>query len=213
MGVGVLVVLGVVAFLVFGGKDAAPSVSSSPVSGFLFADVKIEAVTTAPGADQKKATKTAAPIATLVTNQLNTLYGGGFLNTANWQQGKYDSALVVFDDGALNEAQQQLDVLTAGTAAGSTYSSITFAADGSTPNHAQLKVQVLLDKTNKPVSAVGIVKFSATAAGKDGSTVILDSQGQFIFRDIGGTWKIVSFNVKRNDQQATPTSPSGSASP
>jgi uncharacterized protein YhfF len=214
--VGVLVVLGVVAIFVFGGKDtAAPSVSTSPVSGFQFADVKTEPVTTVAGADQKKATKAAVPVATLVTQQLNTLYGEGFLNPANWQQNKYDAALVVFDDGALTEAQQQLDILTAGTTAGSTYSSITFSATGSDPNQAQLRVQVLLDKANRPVSAVGVVKFSATATGKDGSTVVLKSQGQYIFHEVGGTWKVVSFNVSRDDQQATatPTSTTGSASP
>ena len=212
---GVLVVLGAVAFFVFRGKDTGTAaVSTSPVAGFQFVDVKSEPIATTAGADQKKTTKAALPIASLVTQQLNTLYGQGFLNPADWQQNKYDSALVVFDDGALTEAQQQLDVLTAGTTAGSTYSSITFVKTGSGSNQASLKVQVLLDKANRPVSAVGIVKFSATAKGKDGSTVILKSQGQYIFRDIGGTWKVVSFNVTRDDQQVTTTTtPTGSATP
>jgi hypothetical protein len=216
VGVGVLVVLGLVAVLVFRGKsNPGAQVSSSPSAGFQFVNVKVDPLATAAGADQKKTTRAATPIASLVTQQLNTLYGQGFLNPADWQQGKYDTALVVFDPGALTAAQKQLGELTAGTAAGSTYSSIAFVTTGSQPDQADLKVEVLLDKSNKPVSAVGIVKFTATAKGKDGSTVTLKSQGQYIFRDVGGTWKIVSFNVTRDDQQvtATPTTPTGSASP
>ena len=213
MGIGVLAVAGVVVYLVFGPKKGSTgdtvAVSGSPVAGFQFQEAKASAVSTSQHTDQKKANTAIRPVATQVTQQLNTLYGQAFVNPANWQKGTYDPALVVFEPtgGAQAEAQQQLDALTAGASAGSTYSSIT-------DPRGTLAIKVLIDNLLKPDSAVGIVQFTATANGKDGSSTTIQSMGQYIFRNVGGTWKIVSFNVKRNDQPtSTPVTGSGSATP
>jgi hypothetical protein len=210
-GVAILVVLGVVGYLVFGRSKGDTDNQGVQISasgaGFQFRDAKAFGISVDPKADRKKANAAAVPIAQDVAGALNTLYGEGFLDPANTQKGTYDNALAVFDAGSLSEAQSQVDVLTAGASAGSTFDSI---GDGT----GHLKVQVLLDKSYRPQSAVGIVTFTATAKGKDGSTIAMRSQGQFIFRDVEGTWKIVSFNVTRNDQSGTSTATSsGSASP
>jgi hypothetical protein len=209
--VAILVVLGVVGYLVFGRSKGATENPGSSISAsgalFQFRDAKAFGISVDPKADRKKANEAAVPIATKVEGALNTLYGEGFLDPANTQKGTYDNALAVFDTGALTQARAKVDVLTAGATAGSTFDSI-----GGATGH--LKVQVLLDKSYRPQSAVGIATFSATANGKDGSTITLQSQGQFIFQDVQGTWKIVSFNVTRNDQSgAAVATNSGSASP
>ena len=203
IGIGVALALAVGGFFVFRGKStpasdgASVSGSQSP-TGFAFSSAKSTGISATAGADQKKVNRVALPVAAQVTSQLNTLFGEGYVNEANWKAGKYDTALAVFDTQATTAAQQQIDVLTAGTNAGATYSKIE-AADN------QLNIQVLVDKHNVPVSAVALFKFSANATAKDGSIVTLQSKGQFIFSNVGGTWKIVSFNVTRNDVAASPS--------
>jgi hypothetical protein len=202
IGVGVVLALAIGAFFIFRGKAKSTdgsTISQTPsASGFQFTTAKATGISTTAGADQKKINRVAVPVAGQVTAQLNTLFGEGFINETNWKAGKYDTALVVFDTQAATAAQQQIDVLTAGSSAGATYTSIK-AGD------SQLNVQVLVDKHNTAVSAVGVFTFTATATAKDGSTAELKSKGQFIFANVGGTWKIVSFNVTRNDAQATAT--------
>ena len=210
IGVGVAVALAIGAFFIFGkssgSTDGSNVTGSVSPSGFAFAAAKSTGISAAAGADQKKVNKTAAPVAVEVTSQLNTLFGEGFVNETNWKAGKYDTALTVFDAPALTAAQQQIEVLTAGASAGATYSAIV-AGDN------QLNIQVLVDKRNSAISAVAVFKFAALATAKDGSSVMLQSKGQFIFANVGGTWKIVSFNVTRDDAAASPTAAPTSGSP
>jgi hypothetical protein len=210
-GVAILVVLGVVGYFVFGRNTGGTADSPSPVSvpavaGFRF-DSTTLTLTVDPKGDKKKAKTAAEPVAKQVATGLNTLFGKGFVDPTSWQTGTYDEALAIFDTGAQAEARKQLDVLTAGSAAGTTFDSISDAT-------GKLKIDVLVDANERPQSASGAATFTATATGKDGSTTTIRSQGQFIFRSVKGSWKIVSFNVTRNDEggAGTPTG-SGSATP
>ena len=45
---------------------------------------------------------------------------------------------------------------------------------------------------------VSVVRFTAIATGTE--DVVLRSTGQFLFERVGGAWKIVSFDVTRNDR-------------
>jgi hypothetical protein len=209
-GVGAAVVVGVVLFLVFHKSDGneGVAVSGAPsVTGFEFNEAKAVALLTNTKSDQKKANNAIQPVATEVVKQLNSLYGEAFLNPTNWQGNSYDTALTAFDDGggAKARAEQQLGVLTAGTAAVTTYSSIV-------KGESRLTIQVLVDNLLKPASAIGNAWFTATAQGKDGSLTTIRSKGEYIFRNVGGTWMIVSFNVTRTDQPASAT-PTTSVSP
>ncbi len=204
-GVAALVVVGVVLFLVFNkdDTDGSVTVSQSPsATGFQFDEAKALALITNTKTDQKKANNAIQPVASHVAEQMNTLYGEGFLNPGNWQADTYDNALAVFDDGsgARSKAEEKLEVLTAGADAGTTYSSIV-------KGDSKLLIQVLVDSAMKPASAIGTAWFTATAQGKDGSLTTIRSKAQYIFRDVAGTWMIVSFNVTRSDHPgaATPT--------
>jgi ketosteroid isomerase-like protein len=212
IGVAVVVVAGViVAFALTRNKSSSPGTvsGSSSYGGFQFSDVKYDPVTTVVGADQKKANNAAKQASVQVTSQLNTLYGEGFLDPANWQKGSYASALAVFDAHAAAQAQQQIDTLTAGTAAGASFTTIT-------PQGSKLHIDVLVDKGNNPVSAIGELEFRASAMGKDGTVTKLISKATYIFTQEGGVWKITSFNVQREDKQggASPSAgATGSATP
>jgi hypothetical protein len=162
-------------------------------------------------------TRTGVKVATLktkaksaaaqVTKSMDTLYTGAFLDPANWQAGSYNSVWDLFDTGASTEAQKQVDTVTAGTGAGSAFNAIT-------PVFGSLKAKVLFDQKDRPFSVVAIVHFRATGRGKDGRELQMNSEGQFVFQQVGGAWKVVSFRVLRNDiPTATPTAtPTGSPS-
>jgi hypothetical protein len=202
IGVAVVVIAGViVAFALTRNKSSnAGVVSGSPsYGGFQFSGVRYDPVTTAVGGDQKKADNAAKQASAQVTNQLNTLYGEGFLDPANWQKGSYTSALAVFDAKAAAQAQLQIDTLTAGTAAGTTFTTIT-------PQASKLHIDVLVDKGNNPVSAIGQLEFRAIAHAKDGTVTRLISKGTYVFTQESGVWKITSFNVQREDKQGAGTS-------
>lgn len=141
---------------------------------------------------------------------VTALYTEGFLDPGNWESGSYDNVWDGFDSGAGNQAQNKdAAILTAGTAAGDTFSTIL-------PSVSKVRTKVLLDQKGAPVSVDAIVTFRATATTKTGpKNVRFVSVGQFFFQKVDGDWKIVSYQVHRADVRVpkpTPT-PSGSATP
>jgi hypothetical protein len=60
------------------------------------------------------------------------------------------------------------------------------------------------------------VTFTAQGTNKDGTITLFVSEGEFFLRSIDGDWKVVAFDVRRNDkvkESAPSPSVSGSASP
>ncbi len=197
----VAVVLGI---LLLGGKDALPGFGPPPPTpDFAFTTAKVIAVPTRAGAKGATLKTSAKAAADDVTKAMDTLYIGAFLDPGNWQAGSYGDVWDLFETGASAEAQQQVDTLTAGTGAGATFDAIV-------PVTGSLKTKVLFDQKDQPFSVVAIVRFEATGSGKDGQDLQMSSEGQFVFQQVDGAWKVVSFRVLRNDipvvtASATPT--------
>jgi hypothetical protein len=202
IGVGLVVVLviGVIALLVR--DDDAPvrtsqgetqsdgDVAAPATPGFRFAKATRKLVRTSPGRikrRQREANERAANTATAI---LTDFYSEGFLDPANWQQGSYTHAFGDFARGAREQAETRAGLLTAGPRAGDRYEQIL-------PVSGRLFTRILLDRAGKPVLLWSAVRFSAAALGPEPFT--LRSTAQFFFERIGGSWKIVSFHVKRND--------------
>ena len=205
----VFVVLAIVAFFLLkggGGNPAGTGTVTAQTPSFLFKVSDVIAVPTRAGVKGKQLKAKAKPFAKEVANALDLFYSQAFLDPANWQQGSYDNAWALFDAGASMEARKNIDTLTAGTSAGDTFKTIL-------PVKGVLKAKVLFDNNDKPFSIVAIVHFSASAAGKDGKSFLLQSQGQYVLQKIENRWKVVSFHVQRNDQERVVASPSASASP
>ena len=95
-----------------------------------------------------------------------------------------DDVFAMFDHGAQAEAMKQIPVLTAGTAAGDAFTTIT-------PVKSNLRSKVLFDPKDEPYSVIAIVKFKATGSGKDGQDLLILSKGQYVFQKIDGSWKVV----------------------
>lgn len=210
-GVGALAIIVGLVVVLTGGSDSPfiPGHSEAPTPTFMFQVTKTVPVTTVlqqpdgTPPDAKKSTEAAKPAAANTEKTLHTLYSDAFLVPDNWTNDSYDDAFDAFSSQARAQAMNQIDILTAGTAAGDTYSDIQ-------PAKATMKTRVLLDPKGQPYSAVSTVTFTADATLKDGTgTMMLISKGQFVFEKTADGWQITAFSVHRTDQAPKAT---GSAS-
>ena len=196
-----MLTIGVIAFLIR--KDDAPPIASLPgttpsegvvappgIPAFRFAKPTREFVRTSLGRIRRRDREAGERAATAARVVLQDLYTEGFLDPANWEQGRYADAFRNFAGGARDQAAARADLLTAGAQAGDRY-------DWILPASGRIHTRILLDRAGKPTLLVSIVRFSAAALGAE--PVTLRSNGQFFFERIGGSWKIVSFDVSRND--------------
>ena len=210
MGAIVVVALVGVAIFALAGGDASslgPGLlgdDTPETPAFDFETSKPKAVETSTDPDHKAAVEAAQAPAEAVTERIDDLYTAAFLDPGNWMEGEYDDVLAFFDGGAADAAERQLDVLTAGPAAGDAFDTIR-------PLPSTLKVQVLFDPDGTPHAVEGSARFVARGAGEDGQ-VDLVSKGQFVFERADGEWVVVSFSVRRSDEERESTPPSASAS-
>ena len=203
IGVGLFAVLavGVIALLV---RDDGPVRTSGPaptpssegdvsppgIPAFRFSKSTRELVRTSPEQINRRHRKASERASTAVRSILTDLYTEGFLDPANWEQGRYADAFRSFAGGARKQAEARPELLTAGARAGERY-------DWILPESGRIATRILLDRTGSPTLLVSMVRFSAAALGA--KPVTLRSSGQFFFERIGGSWKIVSFHVTRMD--------------
>lgn len=203
--------------LVTGGKNSplVPGHSEAPTPFFTFTTEKAAVITTGPPTTQdpnaapnkQKATQAGVPAAANAKAMLHDYYTQAFLAPDNWMNGSYDNAFTNFSDQAQAQAQHHLQALTAGTAAGDTYSSIK-------PTKSTLKTRVLLDANYQPYAVACTIVFNADAVKKaGGGTVVLVSQGRFILEKVGAKWEITSYTVNRADRGEPVATGSGTATP
>ena len=141
---------------------------------------------------KKKALLAATPAAEAAIETVDTYYTAAFLDPANWQDAAYDEVFATFTDQAGDEAETQLEVMTAGSEASIEYDTIT-------PLPSTIRTKVLLDPKGLPASVIGIAKFQASGTGASGRHVF-SSKGQFVLEKIDGKWTVVSFSVSRGDK-------------
>lgn len=204
-----VVALAVVAVFSLSGSDAGSlgdlvGDDTPETPEFTFEASKPKAVETSAKANHQAAVTAAQAPATAVTQQLDDLYTAAFLDPGNWMDGEYDDVLEFFSEDSRDAAEAQLDVLTAGPAAGDAFESIK-------PMPSTLKVHVLLDPSRVPHSVEGSARFVARGTGADGQVEMI-SKGQFVFEKVDGEWLVVSFSVQRSDEEREPK-PSASGSP
>ncbi|MEX1262857.1 MAG: hypothetical protein WEE66_02810 [Actinomycetota bacterium] len=210
--VGVLMVAALMAVAVFslsGGGGDGPlgdlvREDTPETPEFAFDAAKPKPVETATKPDQQQAVAAAQAPAEAVTQQLDDLYTAAFLDPGNWVEGSYDEILELFDTGARDAAEKQLEVLTAGPEAGEAFETIR-------PMPSTLKIHVLFDPEGVPQSVEGSARFVARGTGATGQ-VMLVSRGQFILEKSDGDWLVVSFSVQRSDEEREPK-PSASTTP
>jgi hypothetical protein len=203
LGVGLLLILGGDGGGIIGGGD-----DSDEVPAFDFTVGRARAVATAPEADTTALETEAGDIGEEITPVLDELYTNAFLDPANWREGDYEEVLAVFSEGAASTAQQSVEVLTLGAAAGDVYDRVT-------PEKGSIGFTVLFDPAGSPNTALAQVRFTALGERSDGTFTLIVSEGELFLRDIDG-WRITAFDVTRQDRETQPPAspaPSGSASP
>jgi hypothetical protein len=131
---------------------------------------------------------------------LNRMFALAFLDPHNWKKGNYDNVVGFFDLGAAQQrAAADVGTLTLGKDAGDRFSDVQ-------PAQGVLRVRVLLDPQGHPTFATAIVVFKASATGKDGSTELVVSQGQYFMHILEGGWTISAYDVTRGDHPVKPSS-------
>jgi hypothetical protein len=129
-----------------------------------------------------------------VTKALAQFYEQAFLTKDNWDQADYAAAWASVVPESRAAAQRDVDLLTLGKDAPSTYSSVAFGT-------GDVSVQVLLDDNAQPKSAIASVHFNANAKEKNGSTRAVRSVGRYFLRPEGDKWMIYGYQIRRKDKQ------------
>ena len=172
---------------------------------FDFKGSKARAIPTVATQVAKKLKAPAAAAAKQTTAVIDTLYTEAFLDPGNWTNGSYDSALEVFDAGAAGRAKVDLASLTAGASAGDTYDDIQ-------PGRGLISSQVLIDAKGQAISVVAKVTFTAKGTNKDGTITLFVSESQYFLRRVGSGWRVVAYDVRRDDKvKQPPASPTTSS--
>jgi hypothetical protein len=202
-----LVALGVVLFLVFRGGGSGGGIIGGPDNTIPAFDFRVTRAIPILVTDKKpnQFDSAARDVAGQVGDTMTTLYTEAFLDPANWRDGSYDEVWPLFEDGSQAAAQQAGTTLTLGPSAGDRFDTVDQPL-------GTLSVKVLLDRTNKPATAVAIVKFKALATAKVGAPILVVSTGQYFLRQASDGWLVYAFSVSRDDHEVVP-SPGPSSSP
>jgi hypothetical protein len=200
--IGVVAVLVIGGFLVFGGDS--PLILGNHAGpgefGFRLANVQASPITTTPPSELKD---TAREAGVGIKETMDELYFRAFVDTGSW--GDYGAAFELFDGEAQTRAEADVDVLTLGPTAKDDFEALD-AASGT------LTIAVLTDKKDAPATAIAEVQFLAEAQGKDNTTTQISSIGSFFLRQVDGAWRIYAYRVDRDDRAAAAPSPTGSPS-
>jgi hypothetical protein len=174
-----------------GGRGRSTEVSGPVVPSFRFSPRDRALVTTTHARIKHRMRVAGEAAATATATLLSDLYTEAFLDPANWQGG-YGDVFRIFAGGARGEAKQREDVLTAGRSAGDRFERIE-------PVTGKLQSRILLDRLGKPILVVSLVRFRARGVGEE--TMMLRSAGRYFFERVDGRWRIVSFDVERDDRK------------
>jgi hypothetical protein len=70
------------------------------------------------------------------------------------------------------------------------------------PRTSTISTTVLLERKGKPVIVLVDARFRALGRRIAGSSnTRFESAGRFFFQHVGGSWKIVSYDVRRSDER------------
>ena len=204
MWVPAVAVLGVLAFVLFrGGGGLGGPDNTIPPFDFKVTKALPMVVTQK---DPNQFAGQAQAVANEVTKTMTALYTEAFLDPENWRHGSYEDVWPLFDEASRASAQQDGATITLGPNAGDMYEKVGRP-------RGTIGVKVLIDKEDRPSTAVAIVKFTAFGTGKDGTYTRIVSKGQYFLRPGDGGWTVYAFQVRRGDHVTTPKpGPSGSSS-
>ncbi|MEA2521098.1 MAG: hypothetical protein QOI81_744 [Actinomycetota bacterium] len=207
VGIVALVAVVVVGIIMFtsGGKSPPGTITQGdkPIPDFTFTVAKTQAVPTRSGVKPQKLANKATTATKAAAALLDTFYTEAFLNPNVW--GKDSNAFDNFTPDAKAAAAKKLTILTAGPNAADELKNLH-------PVPSKLTSKVLFDDKGNAYQVMATVEFMANATLKAGGHATLVSTGQYFLKQVGGSWKVVAFEVKRADTNTAPPSPTGTPS-
>ena len=187
-----------------GGKNPIGGIigggGAKPIPDFSFTVTKTQAVPTKSGLDTKKLANKAKAATKSAATVIDALYTEAFLDPNVW--GKDSKAFDNFTGDAKAAAAKKLTILTAGPNAATELTDLQ-------PASGKLSTKVLFDDKGNAYQVMATVQFTADATLKTGGHATLVSTGQYFLKQVGGSWEVVAFEVKRADSATT--TPPGSA--
>jgi hypothetical protein len=202
----VLVALGVVLIIVLTGGGGGGLIGigdgdeDAPPFDFRVGRTSVEP--TVADADDDALRAEAEALTQEITPVLDELFTNAFLDPSNWRNGDYEEVFELFADEAAASAQQGVETLTLGGSAGEVYESVA-------PTKGGLDYTVLFDREGSPNTVVARVRFYALGERSDGTFIAIVSAGQMFLRDLDG-WKVIAFDMRRNDRETSPPTPAPS---
>jgi len=172
--------------------EATPSAPGSETPSFRFSVRDRHVVATGPGHVSTRERRGALEAAETIRSLVTDLYVGAFLDPQGWGSGDYDEVFAAFAGAARDAARRRTGILTAGQDAGGRFDRIR-------PIGGDVKLEILLDRGGNPTLVASAVRFRARGTGAE--TVLIRSEGSFLFRRVEGAWRIVSFDVVRDDHE------------
>jgi hypothetical protein len=188
--------IGAIVFLALDDASGPPasgettSSESAAAPSFRFTESSRDLVRTSHERIGRRHREASVAAATAAKQALTVLYTEGFFDPTNRAESRYSDAFRGFTRDAGKRAEASVALFTAGPS-GDRFEQIT-------PKSARIATRILLDRQGAPVLVVSTVRFSALASGSD--SLLLRSTGQFLFERVGHTWKVVSFQVTRDDR-------------
>ena len=193
--------------LVSGGKnpiDVITGGSDKPIPEFSFSVTKTQAVPTKNGVNPKNLANKAKGATKAAATVMDAFYTNAFLDPNVW--GEDQTAFENFTDDAKAAAAKKLNILTAGPDAATELADLQ-------PSPSKLSTKVLFDDKGVPYQVMATVSFQADATLKAGGHATLVSTGQYFLTQVGGSWKVVAFEVKRADSAVVTPTPSAGPTP
>jgi hypothetical protein len=178
-----------------GVRPSPPGVSPAPPRvPFAFAAPRVRIDSYTGGTSQKAARQ----VADEVGEALSRLYDRAYVDPATWAQGLPPDTWEAFEPRAARRAQREVQSFGLGKVEG---------LEGLQVIEATLVVDVFEDLQKRPQSAFATVKFRATGARADGSTLEIRTRAVFVFRPIGGRWLIIGFPSAELKADSVPPPP------
>ncbi len=131
-------------------------------------------------------------VAEAVRETLDRMYVAGFVDPARWQGGTFPEVLEAFADGARQQAQRDLPLLSLGPDA--------TAIEAIRPKVGRLHMRFLLDVDGEPAAAIATTSFSGGGTLHDGGPVAVRHDGTYYLRPEEGRWLIVAYDVEGSVQ-------------
>lgn len=168
-------------------RVSPPVPAPSPTGPRYFLLVDLRRVDAIPVEGRVRPSQVRA-VAEDVRETMTGVYATGFVDTAQWHDGRFPALFEHFVQGAQRQARRDLEDLSLGSTAR--------RLDVVRPDRARLGVRVLVGSEGRALSAVATMEFLATGFAGEEREVPIRQQARYVLRPVGGRWLIVAYDVR-----------------